>query len=305
MHDETTETIPMNVNNLSYDFAGRRILVTGASRGIAAELAKELGSAGAHVIVHFSAAADLTTGNADAAETLRTLILTNGGSADLVEEDLSLPGGGQRLAQKALALGAVDTIILSASRQIHRDVLHQTGEDIESQFRINLYANIELVQGLVPQMASAGFGRILSIGSVQERAPSAEMPIYALCKAGLRNFIENLALQLGGHGITANNVAPGLIATDRNAFRRADADKWATTSARSSAVGRAGLPQDLVAPVLMLLAKEAGYVSGATLHVTGAAHITRNSPDGSYPKLEISKSQIETGSAVEPQFHNS
>ena len=302
---ENMEPSSMHANNLAYDFAGRRVLVTGASRGIAAELSKVLGSSGAHVIIHFSAAADLATGSQDAAETLRRFIQANGGSADLVEEDLSIEGGGRRLAQKALALGAIDTVILSASRQIHKDVLRQTGEDIECQFRINLYANIELVQGLIPQMANAGFGRILSIGSVQERAPSAEMPIYALCKAGLRNFIENLALQLGRHGITANNVAPGLIATDRNAFRRTDALSWAATSVRSSAVGRAGLPADLVAPVLMLLAREAGYVSGATLHVTGGAHITRNSTDGAFPKLDISKSQTETGSAVEPQFHSS
>lgn len=290
---ENMKAALMPANNLSYDFSGRRVLVTGASRGIAAELAKVLGSSGAHVIVHFSAAADLMAGNADAAETICRSIVTNGGVADLVEEDLSQVDGGRRLAQKALALGAIDTVILSASRQIHKDVLHQTTEDIESQFRINLYANIELVQGLVPQMAAAGFGRILSIGSVQERAPSAEMPIYAMCKAGLRNFTENLALQLGGHGITANNVAPGLIATDRNAFRRTDAQSWATTSAKSSAMGRAGLPADLVGPVLLLLSREAGYVSGTTLHVTGGAHITRNSPDGSYPKLDVSKSQTE------------
>jgi NAD(P)-dependent dehydrogenase (short-subunit alcohol dehydrogenase family) len=255
-------------------FAGRRALVTGASRGIAAELARALAHAGADVAVNFSAGADAWAGKADAAEHLVAEIVAAGGRASAIEQDLMQPGAGRRLAEQAARrIGQIDTVILSASIQHHIPFLLQSDTEIADQLRINVLTNIELLQTLLPPMARAGYGRILSIGSIQEVAPAAEMPIYSLTKAAIRNLIENLALQCAGQGIMVNNIAPGLIETDRNAFRRVDPDTWARTQANANPVGRAGQPADLTALALHLLSPANTFTTGATILSTGGSHI--------------------------------
>ncbi|HEY8596691.1 MAG TPA: SDR family oxidoreductase [Devosiaceae bacterium] len=269
-------------------FSGRRILVTGASRGIAAAIALALGRAGAQVLLHHCAEVDAASGFEDAAARLKAAIDQGTGSAHILDADLTVPGAGSDLATKALAAhGPIDSVVLSASIQIHKPILLQTMPEVERQVRINLFANIEILQHLIPGMAEHGFGRILAIGSVQEVAPSAEMPVYSLTKAALKNLVENLAVQTGASGITVNNLAPGLIETDRNAFRRKDAEAWERMARSANPVGRAGLPHDMVAPALFFLSSDSSFVTGASLYATGGAHIRNNSADGRPPKLML------------------
>lgn len=269
-------------------FSGRTILVTGASRGIAAAIALALGEAGGEVLLHHSAEVDARAGFPDSAAELAARINKSAGSAHLIDADLTRPGAGSELAHAVLAgCGAIDSVVLSASIQIHKPFLLQSSEEIERQIRLNILANIEILQLLVPGMVQRGFGRVLTIGSIQETAPSAEMPIYSLTKAALRNLVENLAVQAGGAGITINNLAPGLIATDRNAFRRNNPDEWQRISSRANPVGRAGTPEDMVAPALYFLSADTSFVTGATLYATGGAHVRQNSADGAVPRLVI------------------
>ncbi|WP_226781533.1 SDR family NAD(P)-dependent oxidoreductase [Oceaniglobus trochenteri] len=257
----------------SRPFENRRILVTGASRGIAAEIALALGQGGAHVIVNHSAAADDAAGRGDAAQTLASRIAGAGGSAELIEQNLEDTGAGRTLAQKARAGGPVDSVVLSASIQIHKPFLCQSSDDIARQIAINITTNLELLQQLLPDMVSAGFGRVLAIGSVQQQVPSAEMPIYAMTKAALVNLFENLALQGGADGITFNTLSPGLVQTDRNAFRRRDMATWEKACKGANPMQRAGQPAEMAAPALYFLSRDAGFVTGATLFATGGSHI--------------------------------
>lgn len=264
----------MNMEDIPRDFTGRRVLVTGGSRGIAAELSCRLAMRGAEVAVNFSAAADSRFGRADAAAGLVERIRGGGGSAVCVEQDLLAPDGGAALAQKTSALiGPVDTLVLSASIQYHIPFLLQTPKDVADQLRINLQSNIELLQGLMAPMARAGYGRILMIGSVQEVSPSPEMPIYAMTKAAMKNLVENLAVQSARRGIMINNIAPGLIQTDRNAFRRNDPADWDRAQTGANPVGRAGQPDDLMALALHLLSPDNTFTTGATIYSTGGSHI--------------------------------
>lgn len=286
------------------EFAGRTVLVTGASRGIAAAIALALGRAGATVVAHYSRSVDEAAGFADAAVRLAGAIEAGGGVAHLVDADLARQGAGGQLAREALGrAGSIDSVVLSASIQIHKPLLLQSAEDIERQLRVNLVANIEVLQQLLPGMAERGFGRVLTIGSVQEVAPSAEMPIYSLSKAALRNLVENLAVQSGAAGITVNNLAPGLVETDRNAFRRGDPAEWQRMTRRANPVGRAGQPHDMVGPALYFLSREASFVTGATLYATGGAHVRHNSADATAPKLVLADAatadaqQVEAGTA--------
>ena len=157
-------------------------------------------------------------------------------------------------------------------------LLRQSPEDLARQIAINLTANIEILQGLMPDMARRRFGRVLAIGSVQQQVPSAEMPIYSMTKAALVNLFENLAVQAGVDGITLNTLAPGLVETDRNAFRRRDMAEWERVSRSANPMQRAGQPAEMVAPALYFLSAEAAFVTGATLFATGGGHVRSFAP---------------------------
>ncbi|WP_421907502.1 SDR family NAD(P)-dependent oxidoreductase [Mameliella sp.] len=264
----------MTSSDAGREFEGRRALVTGGSRGIAAELSRALARRGALVGVNFSAAADGASGQQSAAEALVAEIRAEGGRAVALEQDLMQDRAGEALAEKARAeIGPVDTLVLSASIQYHVPFLEQSVAQVSDQVRINLLSNIQILQGLLPDMVLARYGRILTIGSVQEVSPTAEMPIYSMTKAAMKNLVENLAVQGGGQNVIFNNIAPGLVATDRNAFRREDAEAWERLQRRANPVGRAGRPQDLTALAMHLLSPANSFTTGATIYATGGAHI--------------------------------
>lgn len=268
---------------LCVDFAGRRVLVTGGSRGIAGAIARAFANNGAAVALNYCEQADVRAGFPDAADRMLASLRENGASAAGIESDLTQRGAATALADRAIAeLGGVDIVVLSASVQIHKDFVDQTEADIALQFQINLVSNIQLLQRLILPMRNAGWGRIITIGSVQEIAPSGEMPIYAMTKAAQENLVRNLAVQNARYGITVNNIAPGLVQTDRNAFRRQDPEAWEAIAAGANPIGRAGQPEDIAGAALFLASDAAAFVTGSTLQATGGAHIPWARADASH-----------------------
>jgi NAD(P)-dependent dehydrogenase (short-subunit alcohol dehydrogenase family) len=259
---------------LRADFTGRRVLITGGSRGIAGAIARAFADSGAQIALNYCREADARAGFPDAAERMAAAFRTSGVTTVEIEGDLTRRGTAAAVADRAVAeLGGIDIVILSASMQIHKDFLDQTEADIALQIQINLVSNIQLLQRLLPPMRSAGWGRIISIGSVQEVSPSAEMPIYALTKAAQENLVRNLAVQNARFGITVNNIAPGLVQTDRNAFRRKDPAVWEALAASANPMGRAGQPDDIAGAALYLASDAASFVTGCTIEATGGSHI--------------------------------
>ena len=262
---------------MAFDFTGRRVFVTGGSRGIAAAIVRAFAAGGAAVAFNFSAAADRQAGFPDAAADLARELRGAGRASHPLEADLLTPDVAIELADRVIAaFGAPEIVVLSASLQINQDFLAVTPRDLEAQLRVNLVANVQLLQRLIPEMRRAGRGRIIAIGSVQEVAPSGEMAVYAMTKAALENLVRNLAVENASYGITVNNVAPGLIQTDRNAFRRQDMEDWRRLAADANPLGRAGQPDDITGAVLFLASNEAAFVTGATIFATGGAHIPRS-----------------------------
>ena len=94
-----------------------------------------------------------------------------------------------------------------------------------------------------------------------------------MTKAALENLVRNLAVDNAPHGITVNNVAPGLVETDRNAFRRHDSESWREFAASANPLGRAGQPGDIAGSVLFLASEAAAFITGATISVAGGAQI--------------------------------
>src|SRR5207248_1194194 len=104
--------------------------------------------------------------------------------------------------------------------------------------------------------------------------------IYSMSKAALLNLVQNLAVQTAPFGITVNNIAPGLIQTDRNAHRRLDGASWTKITSNANPMGRAGLPEDISGAVLYLALESSSFTTGTTIYITGGGHIGRNNADG-------------------------
>jgi NAD(P)-dependent dehydrogenase (short-subunit alcohol dehydrogenase family) len=256
------------------DFSGKRVLLTGASRGIAAEIARSFAINGASVVINYSAAADQAAGFPGAAEALVTEMKAAGSAASAIEADLLVSGAGRRLVDRAVAtLGGIDILVLSAAIATRTSLLDLDETEIAAQLQVNVIAAVQILQATIPLMRTAGWGRIITIGSVQEESPSAEMPIYALTKAGQANLVKNIAVENAPYGITVNNVSPGLVKTDRNEFRRRDMAAWDRLVANANPMGRAGLPEDISGAVLFLCSEDAAFVTGITLFAAGGAQL--------------------------------
>lgn len=120
---------------------------------------------------------------------------------------------------------------------------------------------------------SLGWGRILTIGSINQTRPEPTLAIYAALKSALHNLGINLARQLAPHGVTVNNLSPGLVATARNTWRRVDAGQWQTIERNANPMGRAGRPEEMAGAALLLCSDAGSFITGADLQATGGAHL--------------------------------
>jgi NAD(P)-dependent dehydrogenase (short-subunit alcohol dehydrogenase family) len=242
---------------------GRTALVTGARREIGRAIALALGAAGARVAVHHTGTAEEA---GDAAEVIATL-QEGGVEAAAFAADFVAPDAGRKLARAVTAaLGHVDILVLNASIEIREHWAEISAEHFDRQVNVNLRATLDLLQELGPLMAERGWGRIVTIGSVQQVWPAASMMVYAGYKAMQLNWAMNLARQLGPSGVTVNNLAPGVILTSRN---RDHLGPQGDVPMSRIPVGRFGRPDDLVGAALLLCSDAGSYINGANLFVDG------------------------------------
>jgi len=245
-----------------FDLTGRKALVTGASRGIGRAIALGLAEAGADVAIH---CARRREDAARVAEEARAL----GGQPAVVVGDLgTADGAGAVVAQALDALGRVDILVANASVQTAQPWLEVTAEAFDRQVAVNLRATMELLQGVVPGMVERRWGRVLTIGSVQQVRPSPHLLVYAATKAAQLSLVQNLARQVGRQGVTVNNLAPGAIDTERNAATLATPgarEKWNALIP----AGYVGQPEDCVGAALVLCSEAGRYVTGADWRVDG------------------------------------
>lgn len=244
----------------------KRVLVTGSSRGIGRALAVGFASCGARVAVH---------GVRPGAALERTCeqIAALGGTSLAVCGDLADPHAADAVMDAvAQAWGGVDVLVCNVSIQIRRPWLEISQEEMQVQTQVNLFSTVRLMQRAVPYMREQGWGRILTIGSVQQNKPHPDMLLYAASKCGVYSVVRNLALQLAPEHITVNNLAVGTIYTDRNEEALSDA-AYLRRVEGSIPAGFIGQPEDCVG-VALLLADEAGrYITGENIHVDGGKFI--------------------------------
>lgn len=241
---------------------GRTALVTGSARGIGKAIALALAECGATVAVH---------GLETSGPLADTLVAVRKHSPDSISVagDLAQPDAVRRiLADTVAAIGAPDILVLNASIQIRKPWSEITLDDSLAQMQVNFHSSLQLMQGTATAMAARKWGRIVTIGSVQQYRPHPQMPIYAASKSALENLVRNLAVQLAPDGITLNNVSPGAIATDRNQAVLAN-PAYLQTVLGKIPLGRIGDPEDCAGLVMLLCSDMGRYITGADLRVDG------------------------------------
>ena len=239
-----------------FDLTGKCALVTGASGGIGAAVARALHGAGATVGLSGTREAPLAALAADL-----------GARVHVLPCDLSDPEAvGGLIGRAAEAMGAVDILVNNAG--ITRDALfmRMSDEDWAAVIEVNLTATMRLCRGAVRGMMKARWGRIINISSVVGATGNPGQANYAAAKAVMVGMTKSIAHEVASRGITANCVAPGFITTAMT-DKLTEAQKAAILGAVPA--GRMGTPEEIAAAVLYLASPEAGYVTGATLHVNG------------------------------------
>ena len=240
-----------------FDLTGMTALVTGASGGIGSEIAKALAGQGAKLA--------LSGSNVDKLEAFAAEL---GGDHVCVPCDLGDAASVDGLVPAAVEAlgGTLDILINNAGVTRDNLIMRMKDEEWETVQRINLEAAFRLIRAAARPMMKARFGRIISVTSVVGVTGNPGQANYAASKAGLIGMSKSLAQELASRGITVNCVAPGFI---RSAMTDAlnDAQKDAILSRIPA--GALGEGADIGAAIVYLASREAGYVTGQTLHVNG------------------------------------
>lgn len=239
-----------------FDLTGKAALVTGASGGIGAAVARALHGAGAAVGISGTRVGPL-----------EALAAELGGRVHVLPCDLSDREAVEALPRQAAeAMGAVDILVNNAG--ITRDglMMRMSDEDWDAVIEVNLNAGFRLCRAVLRGMAKARWGRIINITSVVANAGNPGQANYAAAKAGIAGMTKSLAQEIGSRGITVNCVAPGLIET---AMTEKLTDEQRQKILAGVPAGRMGRPEEVAAGVLYLASDEAAYVTGAILNING------------------------------------
>ena len=237
----------------------KRALVTGGSGAIGAAICRELSARGFHVVVHANRRL------AEAASLVAAL-RDGGGSAEAVAFDVCDNAASGTALAAILESGPVQVLVNNAG--IHDDVLLPAMDEARWRRVIDVSLNgfFNVTQPLLMPMIRTRWGRIVSISSVAGLLGNRGQVNYSAAKAGLHGATKALALEVASRGITVNAVAPGFIATAMT-DKLNEAQKAGILGVIPA--GRMGVPGEVAAAVLYLASAEAGYVTGATLHVNG------------------------------------
>lgn len=239
-----------------FDLTGKSALVTGASGGIGADIARALHRAGAVVAL-----------SGTRVEPLEALAAELGERSHVLPCNLSDAEAVEALPKQAIeAMGAMDILVNNAGITRDNLFMRMSDEEWAQVLEVNLTSTMRLCRGALRGMMKSRWGRIINISSIVGATGNPGQGNYAAAKAGMVGMSKSLAYEVASRGVTVNCVAPGFIATPMT--DKLNDDQKAAINVKIPA-GRMGTPEEIAAAVLYLASNEAGYVTGATLHVNG------------------------------------
>jgi len=245
--------------------AGKVAVVTGASRGIGAAIARYLAGEGSGVVINY-------TSNAERAEAVKEEIVASNALGDVVtaQADISDENQAQRLIEQTIDhFGRLDILVNNAGITRDRTFRKMTPEEWREVIETNLNGVFYCVHAATPHLIEQGYGQIINITSVIALSGNIGQANYAASKAGIIGFTKTLALELARYGITVNCVAPGFIETD---MLSKVPDNYREKIIERIPLRRFGTPED-VAKAVRFLCTDGDYITGEVISVNGGLYM--------------------------------
>ena len=227
-----------------FDLTGKIALVTGSTRGIGKAIGDAFEEYGAKVIRHNTKACDLSDPAAIDA------------FFDGLEKEGMLP----------------DILVANASIQAKIPWTQFPMDEAQKEIQVNFLATLRMFQRCYPKMKAQGWGRLIAVGSVNERRPHPEMCVYAATKSAQENLVRGLARQVAKEGVTVNNLCPGVFFTDRNKECLAD-PVYGKKVTDAIPMHDYAMPEDAAGAALLLASDAGRYITGATIMIDGGLSI--------------------------------
>ena len=242
---------------------GQVAVVTGASKGIGAAIAKSLGAAGASVVVNYAS-------SKAGADVVVDAITKAGGKAVAVKGDVSKPADAQAIIAAAIkAYGKLDILVNNSGVYEFGALEAITPEHFHKQFDVNVLGLLLVTQAAVKHLPKGG--SIINIGSLVSRITPPGSSVYSATKGAVDVITGVLSLELGSKGIRVNSLNPGLVETEGThtaGFIGSDFDKHA---AAGTPLGRIGQPKDIADAAVFLASDDAGWINGQLINAAGGA----------------------------------
>jgi 3-oxoacyl-[acyl-carrier protein] reductase len=241
---------------------GKVALVTGASKGIGASIAKELAANGAAVAVNYSS-------SPDAAKKVVAEIEAAGGKAIAVQANVADPESiGGLIKTVAKQLGPIDVLVNNAGIYEFGTIDKVTPEHFHKQFDLNVLGLLLTTQAALEQFAPNG-GSIINIGSIVGQMPGPGAAVYNATKGAVDSITVTLSKELGSRGIRVNSLNPGMIQTEGTHTAGIIGSDFETQVAAGTPFGRIGQPKEVADVAVFLASNESGWVNGQTIYVAG------------------------------------
>jgi 3-oxoacyl-[acyl-carrier protein] reductase len=247
---------------MSKKLTGKVAVVTGASKGIGAEIARELAAEGAAVVVNYSS-------SKEGADRVVAEIVANGGKAVAVHANMTKKPDIERLfAETKKAFGKADILVNNAGVYEFAPLVEVTAEHFHKMFDLNVLGLLFASQEAVKQFGKDG-GNIINISSVAATSAPPTTSVYSGTKAAVNAITRSLAQELGPHKVRVNSINPGMVETEGvHAAGIAESDFRKQTEAQTP-LGRIGQPQDIAPLAVFLASSDSSWITGESFYVSG------------------------------------
>jgi 3-oxoacyl-[acyl-carrier protein] reductase len=237
-------------------------VVTGASKGIGAEIARELAAEGASVVVNYASSRAV-------ADKVVADIVGAGGKAVAIQGDVAKAADVERLFGEAAGqFGPIDILVNNAGVYAFGAIESLTEDEFHRHFNINVLGVLLAIREALKHFATGG-GSIINIGSVVSRLAPPQSALYVATKCAVDGITRSLAKELGARNIRVNSISPGVVETEGTHAGGIIGSDFERQAMQQTALGRIGQPADIAAVAVFLASDEARWLTGETLFASG------------------------------------